>query len=498
MQTKKRLSFFALALSFVLVLPVQAVSLTSTSEGGYAIQEFVGEWTSDLAGASVAAAGDVDGDGYDDFLVGAPQNSDAATNAGATYLVYGPIYQTANETRIPNFPLLGGSSIVAEFSGEAESSYSGSSVAGVGDVNADGYDDFVIGAYAYSSGEETYEGAAYLVYGQSTRYTSVSLSSSSVVRFLGEAESSAGTSVSAAGDVNNDGYEDFLIGAPYYSNTNGWVGATYLVLGRSTRYQDRTLGSANSIKRFVGATTDSLSGTSVAGGDIDADGYSDVIIGAPAGRGAVYVVYGGASIASRSLSATSVYKFVGENTGDNAGDEIAFAGDVNGDGYGEILVGAPLNSDGGLNQTGAVYLVYGTSRQNATRVTSLGSSSIVEIMGVDLQERLGEGDLAGLGDLNGDGYGEILLGSRSVDSSVGTNAGAAYLLYGQSAAFSAMATTDPLFTAFNGELTGDQAGSSVSFGGTLINNDLCFIVGALANDDSGYSNAGAAYVIWAE
>jgi hypothetical protein len=177
----------------------------------------------------VSGAGDVNADGYDDILIGAyladVSNPAGDSRDGETYLIYGSAALNGTVS-------LGDASVVT-FTGEAAGDYSGIAVSGAGDVNADGYDDMLIGAYYADPGGILKAGKTYLVYGGSTLDGTVSLGAASVAKFTGKAASDwSGGSVSDAGDVNGDGFGDILIGA---FGADSEAGETYLLLGSGAR-----------------------------------------------------------------------------------------------------------------------------------------------------------------------------------------------------------------------------------------------------------------------
>lgn len=332
----------------------QSTPLTSASLA--TAVEFTGEAAGDQAGWSVAGVGDVDNDGFDDFVIGALYNDDAGISAGAAYLFYG---QTAQYTSASV-------STGAQFSGVAAYDAAGDAVSNAGDVDGDGYDDFIIGA----SYNDDY-GTTYLVYGQSTRFTTKSLST--VVEFQGENSGDrTGAHLSAAGDVNNDGYDDFLIGSVNNDSAGDNAGASYLLYGRSTDMTSTTL--AASAVKFSGEAAGDQAGIYVGGGgDVNADGYDDVIIGARlnddsgADAGAAYVVYG-QSTALTSANLSTAVQFSGVTEGELAGEGVDIAGDVNNDGYDDIIVGAAQNDNTMMN-AGVVYLGYLTVDVDGDGVT---------------------------------------------------------------------------------------------------------------------------------
>lgn len=175
--------------------------------------EYTGEASFDEAGISVSDAGDVDGDGYADFLVGAHLSDGGATDGGAAYLVLGSAS-----------PASASLSTAIEYTGEESLDYAGHSVSGAGDVDGDGYPDFLVGAFVNDASADQ-AGAAYLLLGGGSP---ASASLSAAIKYTGEALGDyAGYSVSGAGDVDSDGYTDLLVGA----FNNDYVGAAYLVRG---------------------------------------------------------------------------------------------------------------------------------------------------------------------------------------------------------------------------------------------------------------------------
>ena len=237
---------------------------------------FIGEGASDNAGRSVSSAGDVDGDGLDDVLIGAHANDDGATNAGKTYLILGS-----------SLPLLGSNPITINLSsadysfiGESASDNAGRSVSSAGDVDGDGFDDILIGAH-YNNDGGADAGKSYLILGSSLGISSVDLSSADY-SFIGEgAYDYAGSSISSAGDVNGDGLDDILIGA--YNNDAGGTdaGKSYVIFGSSLGSTfTGDLSSAD--YSFIGENASDNAGMSISSaGDIDGDGLDDILIGAP-------------------------------------------------------------------------------------------------------------------------------------------------------------------------------------------------------------------------
>ena len=383
-----------------------------------------GEAAYDYFGFSVATAGDVNGDGYDDVIVGAYGNDDGGNGAGEAYVYHG---SSSGLSSTPDW----------SDQGEAAGDKYGYSVAGAGDVNGDGYDDVIVGAYANSGGGSA-AGEAYVLHGSSS-----GLSSTPDWSDQGEAIGDwFGYSVAGAGDVNGDGYDDVIVGAPY---NNGGAGSN---TGEAYVYH----GSASGLSTTPdwsdqGEAAEDYFGISVAGaGDVNGDGYADVIVGAyenddgGSGAGEAYVYHG--MSADPGLSATPDWSDQGEAADDYFGGSVAGAGDVNGDGYADVIVGATNNDDGGSN-AGEAYVYHGKSADPGLSATPDWSDQ--GEAGGDLSGK----SVAGAGDVNGDGYDDVIIGAWGNDGA-GTDAGEAYvyhssgyMVYGvyESAPFT-VATTD--------------------------------------------------------
>ena len=277
------------------------LSNIAAGDGGFVINGVAEE---DYSGSSVSSAGDFNGDGFDDLLIGAPNADSNGNNSGSTYVVFGkekiidPIELSDITESKAGFVIIG----------EAENDYSGQSIYSAGDVNGDGFDDLLIGApNADSNGNNS--GSTYVVFGKDVNSSPVQLSdiASGKGGFVieGEAQNDySGYSVSAAGDVNGDGLDDLIIGAPFDRN---YSGSTYVVFGKKGNTDKVKLSDIADKKGggflIKGESAEDESGYSVSSaGDINRDGFADLIIGAQYAnrmeeglgadsKGKVYVVF---------------------------------------------------------------------------------------------------------------------------------------------------------------------------------------------------------------
>ena len=450
---------------------------------------FIGDKVNNWFGASVASAGDVNGDGYADILIGAPKNDDGGTDAGITFLILGK----ESGWSLNQKP----STMDASFRGEDDGDASGYSIAGAGDVNGDGYDDILIGAYGDDDGG-SFAGITYLIFGKASGWSRNMDLSNSNASFIGEAAGDySGFSVDGAGDVNGDGYDDILIGAHLNDEGIGMkIGQTYLIFGKPTGWaMDTDLSNSNASFGLVGGR----SGYSVAGaGDINRDGYSDILIGAPTNSsggyysGQTYIILGKKTgwqmDTNLSKSDASYY---GENAYDEAGSSVAGIGDVNGDGYNDILIGAHNNDEGGQD-TGQTYLILGKASGWSMGVNL--SSANASFIGEELSDLSGW-SIARTGDVNADGFDDFLIGAYG-NKEGGANAGQAYLIFGKATGWSMDTDMSDANVSFLGEGIGDEAGRAVSGAGDVNGDGFDDILIGAPRDDTGGTDCGKAYLIF--
>jgi hypothetical protein len=427
---------------------------------------------SDYFGRNVASAGDVNGDGYNDVIIGAYQAPySGSAGPGRAYIFYGGPSFASN--------LAVGSANVM-ITGTTAPDRFGNSVATAGDVNGDGYSDVIIGAYQAAS----YYGRAYIFYGGSSLGSSISANSANVV-IAGNSGDRLGISVATAGDVNGDGNSDVIVGAHYNSN-----GFAYIFYGGSL---GASISANNADVRITGGASFDDFGISVdSAGDVNRDGYSDVIVGADtqgaSNNGRAYIFYGSPSLGTGISAENANVRITGDAANDNLGSPVASAGDVNGDGYSDVILGAYKAPYSGGAGPGRAYIFYGGSMS----ATMSASSANVIISGSAAANNFG-GSVASAGDINGDGYSDVIVGANNID----TGAGRAYIYYGGSLGASISANSANIMILGGTGGYGDYFGYSVASAGDVNGDGYSDIIaGAYQAPYSGSAGPGRAYIFY--
>jgi hypothetical protein len=318
-------------------------------------------------GYAVSSAGDVNRDNFGDLLIGAPYYE---SGTGRAMLFYGG----SAPDSVPDLILHG------------EGGLFGAAVSCAGDINGDGYDDIAVGAENYNNNT----GRVYLYYGGPSPDNEPDLIFDGVA-----ANNWFGTAIGGAGDVNHDGFDDLLIGSSGFGN---YTGRTYLYLGS---VNPDTVADAV----YTGQNTGDQFGESVAGaGDVNGDGYNDFLIGSKAhnsSAGRIAICFGAASLTSVTMLFVN-----GSAANDQFGDTVASAGDVNHDGYDDILAGA----SGAGSSTGSVTLFLGGAAFDVTPDEILTGEGSAQFFGASV---------SAAGDLNHDGYGDFIVGAYGYSANTG-------------------------------------------------------------------------------
>ena len=329
---------------------------TQTLDGTDGFQ-IIGQTVADSVGFSISSAGDVNDDGLDDIILGAPYNvEDAAPQQGAAYVLFGTA--TTSTPAVVDLDSLG--ALGFKIIGESSLDQAGFSVSSAGDVDGDGVGDLIIGANNADSGSR---GAAYVVLGSDTIGTVDLTDIANGVggfKILSDGTSGdTGFSMSSAGDVNNDGFDDVIVGNPLDALGGNDAGAAYVVFGSATPGEVDLINLSAGVggfKIFGESAGDEVGHSVSSAGDINGDGFDDVIVGSE-DIDAAYVVYGRAAPGLLNLDnvAAGIGGFKIEGAASNS---VSLAGDVNNDGFNDLVFGDSSDADGGA-AAGAAFVIYG-------------------------------------------------------------------------------------------------------------------------------------------
>jgi hypothetical protein len=423
----------------------------------------------DQLGSSVSGAGDVNGDGVSDVVVGAPEPWDS--KPGSAYVVFGraaPGTIDVSSLGTEGFRIVGASA----------NDYLGYSVSGAGDVNGDGIADVIVGALLAGNNGRPRSGSAYVVFGSASP-ANVNLNALGDRGFridgaaAGDAHrgATARFAVAGAGDVNRDGLADVAV-LTGYSDNNGRTdsGSGYVVFGkRSTETVDLAALGDHGF-RIDGNGDEAL--TAIAGtGDVNGDGYADVVLGGPLATalrfipGAGFVVFGKSSTATVDLAllGRDGFRIEGAAPGDFTALSVAGAGDVNRDGLADVILGVNGADNNGRGNSGSAYVVFG--RRHVTKPVRLAALRRrgFRIDGAARNDGIGF-SVSGIGDINQDGFDDLIIGAPVLGAAESGIFGSAYVVLGQ-------ASSRPIDLALGTSgfridtSSGEWGGSSVSGAG---------------------------------
>ncbi len=475
----------------------------------------------DRSSRSVSDAGDFNGDGFDDIIIGAHTADPNGTDSGESYVVFGGTSVGAGGV-IELSSLNGSNGFV--LNGIDAHDNSGHSVSAAGDVNGDGVDDIIIGAIrADPNGTES--GESYVVFGGASVGEGGTIELSSLNGTNGfvlnnvDTNGFSGFSVSAAGDVNGDGVDDLIIGAPIADPNGLFSGESYVVFGGAGVGADGTieLSSLNGANGFVlnGVDERDRSGRTVsAAGDVNGDGVDDVIIAAhfadPNGSysGESYVVFGGATVGEggafefSSLNGANGFVLNGVDANDLSGISVSAAGDFNGDSFDDIIIGANQADPNGTF-SGESYVVFGSASVGASgaiELSSLNGTNGFVLNGIDLRDRSGS-SVSIAGDVNGDGYDDIIIGALTADPNGASDSGESYVVFGGAGVGAGGILELSSLNGINGFVVNgvdadDYSGGSVSTAGDVNGDGVDdLIIGAYSADPNG-RRSGVSYVVF--
>lgn len=464
----------------------------------------------DQSGFSVSGAGDINGDGIEDFLIGAPYGN----SVGQAYVIFGrrgefPATFNLDDLNGSNGFVLNGADIDER---------AGISVSSVGDVNGDGFDDFAVGAYYANGGGDNRSGRAYVVFGDGGSFApSLNLSSLNGQNGFEVTGINSfdllGRNLSSS-DVNGDGVSDLLLGAPGADGNGTDSGQLYVVLGNTNLGSSGSVNVAglNGSNGFVinGPGGGAQIGFTVQGTeDINADGVPDLIVGSRSGDSA-YVVFGDPANTSSSFNLANLngqngFVLDGITNGGFSGYAVG-SGDINDDGNADLIIGGFAVN----NQAGATYVVFGGADVGSSgriSLADLDGTNGFTLTGTNAFDQLGWAVASG--DINGDRIDDLIAAAPGTDpNSSNRDGGEVVVVFGQRgedfpAAIATAELSGPDGFTFSfpsdapfGAYGYDRTGSSVSVADVNGDGIDDVLIGARNADASGISDSGQTYVIY--
>lgn len=462
-----------------------------------------------FSGVAVSKTGDINGDKIDDIIVGSfgadPNNLNAA---GKSQVIFG----TQKFPASVNLSQLNGQNGFTLNGTDAEG-FSGGTVSSAGDINGDGIKDFIIGAFGAAVNGQNNAGKTYIVFGTNqgfpANFNLANLNGNNGFAVTGtNTFDYAGLFATGISDINGDRIDDILISAP--GPLGGTPGKSYVIYGRTTGFSPNlNLAEINSNNGFVINGIDGNSSGTASSGDINGDGIPDLVIGADGGTtnggtnaGKTYVIFGQkggftSSVNVPELNGTTGFVIAGLNAEERSGIALTATGDINGDGNKDIVIGAPGATVGDRINAGKTSVIFG--KKDAFPVilnpAELNGNNGFTISGFDAEGSAGNA-VSYAGDINKDGFDDLLIGASSANSNSKNNAGKTFIVFGKkefSANFSLAEANGKNALVLNGVETDGLLGTAVSGGGDINGDGIDDIIvgapGSLFQDSPGKSYA---------
>jgi hypothetical protein len=473
-------------------------------------------------GAGIGSAGDINNDGINDIITGAFRaDPNGIENAGESYVIFG------RENGFPASLDLSGLNGNNGFTlnGIDEFDNAGLPTSTAGDVNGDNIDDIIISAFRGDPDGNNNAGEVYIVFGRDTAFPpTLELSELNGLNGFtitgAEAGDLLGFSISSAGDINNDGLDDIVIGAAF-ADRNGVenAGEAYVIFGGFEFPNTINVSDLNGVNGFI-LNDNTLGLGSRLGnavnnlGDINGDGIDDLIVTAAfsdfngvENAGISYILFGRdgefeANLELSQLNGNDGFIVNGLAIQDTIGRSAAGAGDVNDDGLNDIIIGVSRGDPGGVEDAGQAYVIFGSN----TGFPAIFDPSLIDGNNGFVINGTNAGDIAGAsvssaGDFNGDGIDDLFIGAPEASPDGVNRTGEGYVVFGRRDPFtatvelSALNGENGLF--INGANNGDRLGSSVNSAGDINNDGVGdLVISATEADPNGLNGAGTSYVIF--
>ncbi len=462
-----------------------------------------------FSGVAVSKTGDINGDKIDDIIVGSfgadPNNINAA---GKSQVIFG----TQKFPASVNLSQLNGQNGFTLNGTDAEG-FSGGTVSSAGDINGDGIKDFIIGAFGAAVNGQNNAGKTYIVFGTNkgfpANFNLANLNGNNGFAVTGtNTFDYAGLFATGISDINGDRIDDILISAP--GPLGGTPGKSYVIYGRTTGFSPNlNLAEINNNNGFVINGIDGNSSGTASSGDINGDGIPDLVIGADGGNtngginaGKTYVIFGQqggftGSVNVPELNGTTGFVITGLSAEERSGIALTATGDINGDGNKDLVIGAPGATVGDRINAGKTYVVFGKKEAFPVIVNpaELNGSNGFIISGFDPEGSAGNA-LSYAGDINKDGFDDLLIGASSANSDDKNNAGKTFVVFGSKefpANFSLAEANGKNALVLNGVETDGLVGTAVSGGGDINGDGIDDLIvgapGSLFQDSPGKTYA---------